>query len=249
MKTEKENIVNILRELRDRPVEELVTYDLKRDWWREGPTNPWRLMCYYKKDSGPVGDCDVSLRSVVIYRLAFGFEDWRIRPDGRGNFQLEKGGMGYVVRGDTMNSYATTAHAYFRLKGLERIRDGRSWYDAVLEDYDKFAPLYRGAFTDFVRLCHTVGNMLPIPSGELNRARGIGPMKDYFDLYLNWLFEYMATEEIDRLNKNRREKGYLSAGVYAASELFPGIRELIDFLTCYENWDHYVRQNYLEEFG
>ena len=238
MKTLQKDIVEILEELRDRPTEELVTYDLKRDWWRETSVDPWRLMCLYKKDKNPVGDCDVSLRSMVIYWLAFGFEDWRLCPDGRGNFQLEKEGSGYAVRGDTMNSYATTAHAYFHMKGLEK--GNGTWHDAILEDYGRFAPLYRGPFADFVNMCHTVGNMLPIPSGSLNRARGIGPTKDYFDLYVTWLFEYTATAQ--------RHGGLLFRGVSLTSELFPGVGELIEFLGGYESWDAYVRANYLEEF-
>lgn len=242
MKTLKQDIDNILEELRDRPVEELVTYDLKRNWWQESTVDPWQLMCYYKKDKSPVGDCDASLRSMVIYWLAFGYKDWRLCPDGRGNFQLEKEGVGYAVRGDTMNSYATTAHAYFRLKGMEK--GNGTWYDAILNHYDSFAPLWQGAFADFVKLCHTVGNMIPIPSGGLTRARGVGPMKDYFDLYLTWLFEYIA-------QTNEREGAYrdrLFSGISFASEVFPGMGELIEFLAPYESWDAYVRRNYLEVF-
>lgn len=235
-----ERIVKILAELRDKPVNELVTYDLKLDWRFEASVDPWRLMCLYKKDKSPAGDCDVSLRSMVIYWLVFGFSDWRLCPDGRGNFQLEREGKGYAVRGDTMNSYATTAHAYFRMKELEGLRGDRTWYDAILADYEKFAPLYQGVFADFVKVCHTVGNMLPIPSGDLNRARGIGPMKDYFDLYVTWLHEYVRTSE--------KFGNPLCTGVIFTSEVFPGVGELIEFLGGYESWDSYVQKNYLEKF-
>lgn len=239
METLRKDVVEIVTGLRDRPMEELVTYDLKRDWRREEAGDPWRLMCLYKKDKSPAGDCDVSLRSMVIYWLAFGFADWRLCPDGRGNFQLEKEGAGYAVRGDTMNSYATTAHAYFRMKGLEKGKG--TWHDAILEDYGRFAPLYCGPFADFVNVCHTVGNMLPIPSGDLNRARGIGPTKDYFDLYITWLFEYIG--EVVQRHGDR-----LIRGVSFTSELFPGVGELIEFLGSYKSWDAYVRANHLEGF-
>ncbi len=238
MKTDQEKLTEILKSLQDKPVEELAGYDLKRDWWRETEVDPWRLMCWYKKDKSPAGNCDASLRAMVLFWLVFGFDEWTIRPRSgqEGNYQLEREGVGYAVRGDTMNSYATTAHAYLRMKRLEAVRGNRTWYDAILEDYDAFAPLYKGPFARFVESCHTVGNLLPIPSGGFNSARGLGPTRDYFDLFLIWLFEYMERPEFFQY-------------VAFTGDIFPGVHQLQWFLCTYDGFDDYIRRNLLEEFS
>lgn len=86
----------------------------KAEW---GELTPWEKLCCYKiSGSAGVGvDCDAALRSTVIYQLVFGYGDAKedameIVPY-KGCYRLE--GDGLILRGDTMNSYATTVHEYF----------------------------------------------------------------------------------------------------------------------------------------
>lgn len=124
-----EKILNILLTLRDQSVEEIANYDIKDEWDTVGTarckaqhggihipkdsSNPWIKKCCHYINCLDV-DCDVALRSVVIYWLAFlknfGKADgWRIERQENAfeKYQLRKDGEEMLLRGDTMNSYAT----------------------------------------------------------------------------------------------------------------------------------------------
>ena len=90
-----------------------------------------------------------------------------------------------------MNSYATTARIYLSLEGvMENKRQNIN--GLVLNNEQMLRKLYEANtdFAEFIKLCHTVGNILPCPSGYLNGARGIGPSNDYFDIFLMWVQKY-----------------------------------------------------------
>lgn len=124
-----EKILNILLTLRDQSVEEIANYDIKDEWDTVGTarckaqhrgihiprdsSDPWTQKCCHYINCLD-GDCDVALRSVVIYWLAFlknfGKADgWRIERQENAfeKYQLRKHGEEMLLRGDTMNSYAT----------------------------------------------------------------------------------------------------------------------------------------------
>ena len=75
--------------------------------------SPWQKMCVYKVSDGDGVDCDVALRNVVIYWLAFYKDDEmqeiREQDEKPGSYELVSK-QGGILRGDTMNSYATTVH-------------------------------------------------------------------------------------------------------------------------------------------
>lgn len=78
---------------------------------------PWQKLCVYKVSDTAGVDCDASLRNAVLFALAYGLldEGWRVerRREAEGYYQLRlPGKSGWVLRGDTMNSYATTIHGY-----------------------------------------------------------------------------------------------------------------------------------------
>lgn len=124
-----EKILNILLTLRDQSVEEIANYDIKDEWDTVGTahckaqhrgiriprdsSDPWiKKCCHYINCLD--GDCDVALRSVVIYWLAFlknfGKADgWKIERQDNAfeKYQLRKDGEEMLLRGDTMNSYVT----------------------------------------------------------------------------------------------------------------------------------------------
>lgn len=148
-----EKILNILLTLRDQSAEEIANYDIKDEWDTVGTarctarckakhgeihiprdsSDPWiKKCCHYINCLD--GDCDVALRSVVIYWLAFlksfGKADgWRIElQKGKSEkYQLHKDGEEMLLRGDTMNSYATP------VVGTEYEKDGLLRYYLINE--------------------------------------------------------------------------------------------------------------------
>lgn len=172
---------------------------------------------------------------MIIFWLSFGFDRWKIRRKGD-NYELRCREAPFVVRGDIINSYATTARIYLSLEGVPKNKR-QNINELVLEHYDnvqRLRKLYEmnTDFAAFIKLCHTVGNILPCPSGDLNGARGIGPSNDYFDIFLMWVQKYFEYGE----------------GFAAGVSLFPGGREFLAYISDYEDFQDYIRRNFLQDF-
>lgn len=229
-----DEIVRIICELRDGDVDELARYDLKLDC-NVTKEHPWKRLCSYKSEKDLDSECDKSLRIMIIFWLSFGFNRWKIRRKGD-NFELRSREVPFVVRGDVMHSYATTARIYLSLEGvMDNKRQNTN--GLVLKHYNNeqmLRKLYETNtdFAEFIKLCHTVGNILPCPSGDLNCARGIGPSNDYFDIFLMWVQKYFEYGE----------------GFAAGVSLFPGGREFSAYISDYNDFDDYIRRNFLQRF-
>lgn len=229
-----DEIVRIICELRDGDVDELARYDLKLDC-NVTKEHPWKRLCSYKSEKDLDSECDKSLRIMIIFWLSFGFNRWKIRRKGD-NFELRSREVPFVVRGDVMHSYATTARIYLSLEGvMDNKRQNTN--GLVLKHYNNeqmLRKLYKTNtdFAEFIKLCHTVGNILPCPSGDLNCARGIGPSNDYFDIFLMWVQKYFEYGE----------------GFAAGVSLFPGGREFSAYISDYNDFDDYIRRNFLQRF-
>lgn len=229
-----DEIVRIICELRDGDIDELARYDLKLGLNRT-EDHPWKRLCSYKSEKDSDSECDKSLRIMIIFWLSFGFNRWKIRRKGD-NFELRSREVPFVVRGDVMNSYATTARIYLSLEGVMKNKR-QNINGLVLKHYDNeqiLRKLYETNtdFAEFIKLCHTVGNILPCPSGDLNGARGIGPSNDYFDIFLMWVQKYFEYGE----------------GFAAGVSLFPGGREFSAYISDYNDFDDYIRRNFLQRF-
>lgn len=229
-----DEIVRIICELRDGDVDELARYDLKLDC-NVTKEHPWKRLCSYKSEKDLDSECDKSLRIMIIFWLSFGFNRWKIRRKGD-NFELRSREVPFVVRGDVMHSYATTARIYLSLEGvMDNKRQNTN--GLVLKHYNNeqmLRKLYETNtdFAEFIKLCHTVGNILPCPSGDLNCARGIGPSNDYFDIFLMLVQKYFEYGE----------------GFAAGVSLFPGGREFSAYISDYNDFDDYIRRNFLQRF-
>lgn len=135
-------------------------------------------------------DADASLEAVVAYEKLFPFvnriEDRVIRTQKSYNvfglkYELGEANCtgGVAFRGDTMNSVATTNKMYFfEHKDIEK--ENFEWPKEAL---------------DFIDVYHTLGNFMVLPfiNGlSVNRERGIGPSKDYFDIFLLAIYNFYA---------------------------------------------------------
>lgn len=193
-------ILSVLKELQEMPVLDLSRFDVKdgRDWnieyhttyiakaqkmmnaceqlsWDWAKMTPWQKMCVYKVSNRDGVDCDVALRNVVIYWLAFYKDDemQEIREqDGKPGYYELVSKQGGILRGDTMNSYAITVREKLNMlpdtpedkntmkaKGIitgEKTRNGyyyladkypeKPWNAAVLEHYEYFKKILSSDF-------------------------------------------------------------------------------------------------------
>lgn len=210
-----EEIKTILEKLQKMTVEELASYDVKledgihQDYIKAydllfhrtskamDALSPWERMCYYKVSGTTGTDCDVALFTVVVYYLAFGLKkkEWKIN-EHKGGYHLEKLGERWELRGDTMNSYATTVRGYIRdiwMQSRKRIEsdnmtkmrrqeiiitpdsgkwavnskfEKNCWEDVILRNYGYFQDVLPCAGFEYIRQNHTIGNFIPVPFVE-----------------------------------------------------------------------------------
>lgn len=150
---EKVLIENVLERLRKETVQEMLNHDIKDEWITEilgyinrsvkkklrkrkaefytAGISEWEKMCCYQLARLRI-DCDVSLRNIILYALAFPFvleeKDTisgvtitrKIRPQENESEKYEicsDNEDGYKFRGDTMNSYSTSVNEFLRLYG------------------------------------------------------------------------------------------------------------------------------------
>lgn len=122
-------VYHILKTFQSQEAKEIAEYDIKGEHdivsaaakrfeemgrYRKIDTtvqSSWEKMCCYFLDTSEF-DCDVSLRNIVVYWLAFLNEsdqkEWRIDYQERATVKFcLRNGLKYELRGDTMNSYAT----------------------------------------------------------------------------------------------------------------------------------------------
>lgn len=234
-------------------------YDLKREKMRGTYMGPWPSLCCYKLSGSPEGDCDVSLVSMVYYSIALGCkEGWGIalQPGRLLNYQLLPRRPGnWALRGDTMNSYATTFHRYLRLLDQERKEGERlnpkkeNWEEVVLRDVCGMENAVSPAALRFIRRTHTLGNMLPVPC-RLNEAGDTvtasfnapryGRTKDYWDISLLCIWHYFTG---------------LTDGTHTLEWMLPGAADhalcrawLDSFGEGQPGWNRFVEQNLLQDF-
>lgn len=240
-----EKILEVLKQLAQEDVYEMLSFDVKDgkepggktyqelymdkakrkmkslDWdsvedWKH--MTPWQKLCIYKVSDSAGVDCDVALRSVVLYALAYGLleEGWKIEEQrkGTGQYQLRSRAQpAWVLRGDTMNSYVTTIHEFIRnspqmdemkKRGIfyedpskPKGKPLSNWEAAFLQQYEYCKTLLPSFAFVYIRQIHTLGNFIPVPfisnnEGEFNSPRGRGSSKDYWDLALVCLYNYYA---------------------------------------------------------
>lgn len=282
-----EDIKRILVKLQQMTVEELACYDVKLEdnvlqgyiyknakshKWPENEMSklePWQRMCYYKVSDKTGTDCDVALFTVVIYYLAYGLGEkgWKINKYDSG-YQLKNPNVGWVLRGDTMNSYSTAVHGYIRdvwmqvpLKKNEmekekiiiqkpesweinsKLRKHR-WEDVILRNYDFYDVISCAGF-EYIRLNHTIGNFIPVPfvenGGQFNSPRGFnGPSDDFWDLALMCIYNYYFSIH---------DSTYNLKWLLSNDQNVNLCKKWLDsFGSEASGWDTFVEQNFLQDF-
>lgn len=282
----------VKKELGDRTVQELAEFDVKdgedgepyyktylkktRENIREnmralfqetewGALTPWQKMCCYKfsVDNGQGVDCDAALRSTVIYQLVFGYGDAMKIVPYEGCYRLE--GDGLILRGDTMNSYATTVREYLRsyaheIESVEEFLNKKekdawevhncskkNWEICVLEHYDYFEGILLEEARTFFKLYHTVGNFLPAPRG-FNNNRGGYPSCDYWDMALMCIYHYYSGIKypLNWIAEPDKPATVYKFRPYCLPE--NSIPDCHQWLDSFGTWNGFVEQNFLQDF-
>lgn len=107
------------------------------------------------------------------------------------------------------------------------------------EKYDKIEGL-----KDFLSVYHTLGNFIPVPVG-CNGPRGVGRLKDYWDLTLKIIYDYYVCGEDKIWDIVKGKNNELKA--FALYELYK------QWLDSFQDdgkpsWKCFIEKNYLQDF-
>lgn len=235
--------------------ESIISFDVKKsNRVQTYQGDAWERMCRYKLArygdemfaiSKDTFDCDVAYLTVLQYAIAFpDLEGWviqdqsgsEISEDGRHEFVNSE--MTFKYRGDTMNSYATTVHQFLKLsKEIDGQISERKILRALLDNRLNSETVPR----IFIRLNHTIGNFTPVPferdGKEFNSPRGLGEIKDYWDLTLAAIYKwYKQGKNCDELLKNMLMKNE------------ENISLCTQWLGRFGSWEAFVKRNYMQDF-
>lgn len=142
----------------------------------------------------------------------------------------------FKLRGDTMNSWATTLKKFLGEYGKDYFegdvpREGIALWEYLSNEenykYGKLKkplPLY---ITDFLDVVYTIGNFIPLPQNRSNLYC------DYWDLFLAGVYNYFHSEKVINIEE--------------LSDIY------INWLkNCYEEgengWNEFVERNYMQPF-
>lgn len=163
---------------------------------------------------------------------------------------------GTEFSGDTMNSIFTTFTKW--LSAVQAIKGPGQWSNRkVLQRYiDKNEKnesiLYaavkedKGRVLSFFKSSYTLGNFIPAPA--VFQKRGFSPSKDYWDLALAAIYNYYLSN--DTVGKDT-VCTFIRPEPYSLEWLLRGEKnaeKCKPWLNCFETWDNFVEQNFMQPF-
>ena len=163
---------------------------------------------------------------------------------------------GTEFSGDTMNSIFTTFTKW--LSAVQAIKGPGQWSNRkVLQRYiDKNEKnesiLYaavkedKGRVLSFFKSSYTLGNFIPAPA--VFQKRGFSPSKDYWDLALAAIYNYYLSN--DTVGKDT-VCTFIRPEPYSLEWLLRGEKNAENckpWLNCFETWDNFVEQNFMQPF-
>lgn len=177
-------------------------------------------------------DYDASLFTTCVYLLAM-FSNKTpssMKLISENVYRFTFDGKNYY-RGDTMNSWSTTLNAFF--DDVKRYRDflAPGFFETHL------LPEY---ITEFMTIVYTIGNFFPLP-WALNTPRSRSA-KDYWDLALLAIYQHY---------KKIEDAAYKPEFTECTLEWVFGTKKeetCIKWLCSFNGWNHFVEQNFLQDF-
>lgn len=241
-------VIQILDDLRDITINKNMEYDMKNEWkelfkkvlenenkiFNDNKNydnfNSYEKMLFYKRSANRLHiDCDVSLRMMIIYALAFPYvlDNGRKLKENYIHHYSFVNGKTFDYRGDTMNSFKRITDCYLSFCESEDIKNSDS-------------------FKRFVELNHTIGNFIPVPFKSIDYNHSLSfnvkrnsTLKDYWDLALDKIWKWYLNNEDQ----------YLKELLGDDNELMQMVKEWLSiFGAGQEGWKNFVDRNYLGIF-
>lgn len=186
-------------------------------------------------------DADVSLFSVVIYKLAYkyikqygGGIDYQDAIIGKYKILLDNG---IELIGDTMNSFTTSVNEYLR-RTYQFPTEWDDWESYLFESSDK---VDTSIFSEFAKVNHTIGNFIPVPK-EFNFSRSF-LTKDFWDITLLRIWQWYLSGDTNQRNNELLKK------IIGGKNQLNNVNICSKWLNeCFKDWDDFIEKNYLKSF-
>lgn len=178
-------------------------------------------------------DYDASLFTTCVYLLAMfpNKTPSSMELISENEYRFTFDGKNYY-RGDTMNSWLTTLNAFFNKRGYQYLHAPSFFETHLLPEY----------IAEFMTIVYTIGNFFPLPR-KLNLPRGSrGKSKDYWDLALLAIYQHYKKTE-DEAYKPEFAECTLEWVFDTENE-----ETCIKWLCSFNGWNHFVEQNFLQDF-
>ncbi|MDE7004618.1 MAG: hypothetical protein K2P08_09300 [Oscillospiraceae bacterium] len=178
-------------------------------------------------------DYDASLFATCVYLLAMfpNKAPSSIKLISENVYCFTFAGENYY-RGDTMNSWLTTLNAFFNKRGYQYLLVPGFFEAHLLPEY----------ITNFMTIVYTIGNFFPLPK-TLNIPRGSRTRsKDYWDLALLAIYQHYKKTE-DEAYEPKFTECTLEWVFDTKNE-----ETCIKWLCSFNGWNHFVEQNFLQDF-
>lgn len=239
-----------LVEITENKMKEYISKD-----YTVGELTPLKKMCCYKIGAGDLEiDCDASLFTMVIFRLVFPVSGTHLECQKEYNVNHQKyqlTGLNFICVGDTMNSYARTTRKYMRENYqnlpiyeedgkyiLQKYRNvsSNAWEVIILDYYNEIEKKFPVYINEFLKVVHTIGNMLPVPIGSFNVPRNV-KTGDYWDKTLKGIK--------DEEHQFENIIGPLRSPFIPAIE---NIKKCREWFSNYGSWNNFVEGTFMESF-
>lgn len=212
---------------------DFITYDFKDESIEKYDKTNSLIKFQQYKDAADGFDCDVCLRAITLYKMVFPYvenKDVTLQPERWNKKQLKYQLGNYeddlFYTGDTLISAQTTLNAFKKLGETSLPKEAM----------------------DFMEVVHTVGNFIPSPcakTGSVNGPRGIGEAKDYSDLYLLGVYNYITDQKLygwtlERImgDKNSEVCKRMVEDITSSN---------MTTMSCEEKWDKFVEMTLLQD--
>lgn len=151
--------------------------------------------------------------------------------------------------GETMNSVLTTLNELAKSEFPKNQWSWEAWKKLYGEDdsHKKFKQFFdaHSEVKEFIKVAHTIGNFIPWPTG-CNGPRGIGPVKDYWDLTLYYI--YCWYHDVPEQRDCHLEK------IFGGKNQEQHVKTLKMWLKMFRDengrpsWDAFVEANFLQDY-
>lgn len=191
-------------------------------------------------------DCDVCENVTESYLKTYKYlKEFQLHKqsiDGRDSsmkYELSNGEV--VYRGDTMTSVWTIVKEYVKQKTQTyEIEEDDRWEYFILRNINEID--ISENMGQFIKLCHTEGNFIPVPMG-FNTGRSNFGKWDSWDLTLSQIYEWYRNNSGIVANHEALEKLFSTAEnqEYCVSQCVMWLRQ-------FKTWNNFIEQNYLQPF-